>query len=40
MKEEKEMMQLPDNAFRELKEGEEYRPVMSPEKTYAEANGW
>ena len=40
MKEEKEMMQLPDNAFRELKEGEEYHPVMSPEKSYAEANGW
>lgn len=40
MKEEKEMMQLPENAFRELKEGEEYHPVMSPEKTYAEANGW
>ena len=40
MKEEKEMMQLPENAFRELKEGEEYRPVMDPRKTYAEANGW
>ena len=34
------MMQLPENAFRELKEGEEYRPVMDPGKTYAEANGW
>ncbi|MBR4389408.1 MAG: oligopeptide transporter, OPT family [Prevotella sp.] len=40
MKEEKEMMQLPENAFRELKEGEEYHPVMSPDKNYAEANGW
>ena len=34
------MMQLPENAFRELHEGEEYQPVMSPDKTYAEANGW
>ena len=34
------MMQLPENAFRELKEGEEYHPVMSPDKNYAEANGW
>ena len=25
---EKEVVQLPDNAFRELKEGEEYHPVM------------
>ena len=33
-------MQLPENAFRELHEGEEYQPVMSPEKTYAEATGW
>ncbi|MDD7258027.1 MAG: oligopeptide transporter, OPT family [Prevotellaceae bacterium] len=37
---EKEMMQLPDNAFRELKEGEQYEPVMSPQKTFPEVNGW
>ena len=40
MTEEKDIMQLPENAFRELNEGEEYQPVMSPDKTYAEANGW
>ncbi|MBR5686931.1 MAG: oligopeptide transporter, OPT family [Prevotella sp.] len=40
MTNEKDMMQLPENAFRELNEGEEYQPVMSPDKTYAEANGW
>ena len=33
---EKDGMRLPDNAFRELKEGEEYRPVMDPRKTYPE----
>lgn len=27
---------LPENAYRELKEGEVYQPVMSPEKTYPE----
>ena len=37
---EKEVVQLPDNAFRELKEGEEYRPVMDPRKAYPEVNGW
>ncbi len=31
---------LPDNAFRELHEGEEYKPVMSPEHTYPEVNAW
>ncbi|MBR3445715.1 MAG: oligopeptide transporter, OPT family [Prevotella sp.] len=36
----KEMGQLPENAFRELKEGEEYQPVMSPERSYPEVNGW
>ena len=24
---------LPENAYRELKEGEEYKPLMSPEKS-------
>ena len=28
---------LPENAFRELKEGEEYRPVMHPTRQYKEA---
>ncbi len=37
---EKEAVQLPDNAFRELKPGEQYEPVMSPAKTYPEVNGW
>ncbi len=27
---------LPENAFRELKRGEEYRPIMRPDRTYAE----
>lgn len=29
--------ELPENAFRELKDGEEYRPVMHPNRSYAEA---
>lgn len=37
---EKEKTQLPDNAFRELKEGEEYEPVMSPDRQYPEVNAW
>ena len=37
---EEEKIVLPDNAFRELKEGEKYEPVMSPRKTYAEVNIW
>ena len=31
---------LPENAFRELKPGEVYNPLMSPEKKYAEVNVW
>jgi len=31
---------LPDNAYKELKEGEEYRPVMSPAESYAEVTPW
>ena len=31
---------LPENAFRPLKEGEEYRPLMSPDKVYPEVNLW
>jgi putative OPT family oligopeptide transporter len=30
-------VELPDNAFRELADGENYRPVMHPEREYAEA---
>ena len=37
---ENENIQLPDNAFRELKEGEQYEPVMAPHKAYPEVNGW
>ena len=36
----KDNVQLPDNAFRELKEGEQYEPVMSPKKVYPEVNMW
>ena len=39
--EEKEMLQgLPENAFRELIEGESYEPMMSAGKQYPEVNGW
>ena len=31
---------LPENAFRELKDGEEYKPVMSPQETYREVSPW
>ena len=37
---EKEVVQLPENAFRELKEGEEYQPLMSGRKVYPEVNFW
>ncbi|MBQ4022624.1 MAG: oligopeptide transporter, OPT family [Prevotella sp.] len=37
---EKQQVQLPENAFRELKDGEQYEPVMSPKKVYPEVNGW
>lgn len=39
-KKEKETVQLPENAFRELKDGEEYTPVMSPQQNYPEVTGW
>ena len=32
--------QLPENAFRELKEGEQYEPLMKPQKAYPEVNAW
>ncbi len=38
--EEKEKARIPENAFRELKPGEVYKPVMSPDKTYPEVNLW
>lgn len=31
---------LPENAFRELKEGEKYEPILSPTKNYPEINWW
>ena len=31
---------LPENAFRELKNGESYEPMMSAEEQYPEVNGW
>lgn len=35
-----EQTKLPENAFRELKEGEEYEPLMSPQKQYKELTPW
>ena len=32
--------QLPENAFRELKNGEEYKPLMSPEGQFREVTPW
>ena len=38
---EKEILsQLPENAFRELKEEEKYEPLMSPKGVYPEVNTW
>ena len=31
---------LPENAFRELKPGEVYNPLMSSSKNYPEVNFW
>ena len=31
---------LPDNAFRELQPGEQYEPLMSPQREYSEVNAW
>ncbi|MGA9365400.1 MAG: oligopeptide transporter, OPT family [Bacteroidota bacterium] len=31
---------LPENAYKELKQGEEYRPVMAPDQSYPEVTGW
>ncbi|MDE6807445.1 MAG: oligopeptide transporter, OPT family [Prevotella sp.] len=32
--------QLPENAFRELKDGENYQPLMSPHGSFPEVNTW
>lgn len=39
-KEEQKQIGLPENAFRPLKEGESYEPLLSPEKKYSEVNAW
>ena len=38
--EEEQVTGLPENAFRELKPGETYNPLMSPDKKYPEVNVW
>ena len=38
--EEEKVTGLPENAFRELKPGEVYNPLMSPDKKYPEVNLW
>lgn len=38
--EEEKITGLPENAFRELKPGEVYNPLMSPDKNYPEVNVW
>ncbi len=41
MKQEEEPITgIPENAFRELKPGETYNPLMSPDRTYPEVNLW
>ena len=40
MEEKQEQMQLPENAFRELREGEEYEPLMRADGLYPEVNAW
>ena len=39
--EEREILQeIPENAFRELQDGEKYEPMMSPQGNYPEVNTW
>ncbi len=38
--EEEKSVGLPDNAFQPLKPGEQYHPIMSPNKKYPEVNLW
>ena len=33
-------IEIPENAFRELRADEEYEPIMSPQKTYREVSPW
>ncbi len=40
MKQEEQAINLPENAFRELKPGEVYNPLMVPTKQYPEINLW
>lgn len=40
LQEEEKLGGLPDNAYRELKKGEEYKPIMSPDKQYKEVTLW
>ena len=37
---EQEQVNLPENAFRKLKKGEVYVPLMKPDKNYPEINVW
>ena len=37
---EKKSLSLPENAYRELKEGESYKPLLSPDKNYPEVTAW
>ncbi len=37
---EKDNIMLPENAFRELKDGEKYDPIMKPDRVYPEVNAW
>jgi len=38
--EEKKTMELPENAYRELEPGEEYKPVMPEDKPVREVTSW
>ena len=38
--EENKQTKLPENAQRELKAGEEYKPILSPDKNYPEVTPW
>ena len=39
-KDEEKVSGLPENAYRELKEGEVYKPILSPDKRYREVTPW
>ena len=39
-KHEEQFTGLPENAFRELKDGEQYDPILSSKKSYPEVNLW